>query len=412
MHSLRKILNAQNTAIEECLRLTRIENDRLIENSHLLQEHIHQLLITEDLISARANSGQNLAPEALCSMISIEDELNMVVEHLHRTQEKLDDSVHALTNTTNEAEKLKQRIKRLLAKAPETWEAESFSVTQSKEAKDTLLWKITELFLEELYIDQLEFTTQLIDNNIKLVILSGTKDSNPIIIEPVAGTAVWEANAMVTNLSSFDWFLANKLCQKLDEYTLAKPKNTPKLLTTHRFSKGLNNLISSIKSWPAVLRYDNYKAVELPVRAHYSGLLLAFENLSLQNKIWSQCEIILSTVDFDEKAFGDNPRFEFPEVGSSHVLKSWYAEKDDQFGKRFELRFASPDIMDIAVWKSLIGEDQLLVAALTICLPSILKREGTHLASERKTKEQWVHLAELIKLNFSRNLANDPLSVN
>jgi hypothetical protein len=125
---------------------------------------------------------------------------------------------------------------------------------------------------------------------------------------------------------------------------------------------------------------------------------------------WPAYEFIFSTVDGDNMEFGENPRLEFPECGTSHVMSSWYAEKDDEFGKRLELRFATPDSMDVQIWRGLSEHDQLLVAAVIAYLPTILRETVDESITGKHSREQWVKLADLVKIIFANNFTMGTLA--
>jgi hypothetical protein len=396
------------------LRMMTDENDRLLANTHVLQETIETLLMGK-----AAQNESEIGPNSQLADVAVE--LESMVVHLHNTQESLEEVLRSNVELTAQLDQKNLRIKNLLARLPGQWEADSFDIKlQKNQNEGALHWYFTNVYIGNICYSELEFETKLDGENVSLtlikdLVLHRLEDTitslnrpnarrNSIRIAPIAGNAYEGSNATISQLDTSTWTMIVDLIQSLTDYSSSRPANAPKLISRATFLRGLRNLHGSLKSWAPIVRYDNFDAVEELSRPYYAGLSITFENLSQSHRNWSSFKFTFATVDTVEGAFGTNPRIEFPEHGASHAMSSWYAESDDNEGRRLELRFDNPNNMDMKVWRSLNEEDQLLVAGILIRLPNILAHNEERFTTGKYSRTQWIDLIQLVRANLTKNL--------
>lgn len=385
------------------------ENDLLIANIHTLQETLESLVTDHTL---RKDSNSHLS--------ALAKELESIELHLHATQEKLEEALHSNIEAAAQLDQQNLRIQNLLARLPGQWETERFNIRTLNNQNDSATeWSFKDIYIGDTCYAELDFETLLNQDRIALKLrkfvikqhyVNGenanmtSAHGDPILISPIAGNAYEGSNATISQLDTSTWVLVVGLISKLIDYSLSRPANAPKLISRPIFLEGLRTLYNSLRSWAPILRYDHFSAVEELTRPYYAGLSITFQNLSQNQKIWPYLKFTFATVDNANMGFGANPRIEFPEHGASHALSSWYAEKDDEEGKRLELRFASSDNMDMHVWRSLNEADQILVAGIIIRLPHILAQNQDSFMTQKYSKAQWIELAHKVKINFTKNV--------
>jgi len=403
--------HTENTA-EHSLTIVE-ENYLLIANTHALQEKI------ESMITDKNPPHANLSVPTINADLS--DELELVLTHLHRTQEVLEATMLSKHQLGEQRDRLMLRIQNLLTRLPGQWEAEAFDIKTVKSSNETAMqWDLKNAYVGDSYYHRLTFETRLTGEQVSINFteisqppetqsISGSSDVTsrpmfPITISPIVGTAYEGANAIISKLNTSNWILIVDLVKKLIEFCSCKPVDAPKLIGRPAFLNGLRSVDKSLSTWAPIFRYDKCYVTEELSRPYYSGLIITFENISQSHRKWSDLKFRFATIDATDAEFGTNPRFEFPEDGASHVFSSWYAEKDDNEGKRLELRFASPNIMDRQVWRSLSEEDQILVAGILTRLPNILGEHIEDFTTSKYSRAQWIELTQRVKTNFTNNV--------
>ncbi len=197
------------------------------------------------------------------------------------------------------------------------------------------------------------------------------------------------------DLSTSDWDLLQAL-NRLIKQTLSAPEGlaNAKKLPLGILTQGLDTLDQVFSQFPPVVRYDSVGLKREQVNPDYEHLWLRLSNLSFAGQRWPEFEFRLSCANVRPKKFGGHPKLEFPAETGQAPFEAWFDESYDDFGAKFELRFALPDAMDMAVWGQISERDRLFLKSLVQRLPSILatlERDGTHL---KRAWKDWVTMAE------------------
>jgi len=167
-----------------------------------------------------------------------------------------------------------------------------------------------------------------------------------------------------------------------------------------------------IGAFPATLRYDRLSLKREQVNPDYEHLWLRCENLALAERSWPEFEFRLSCAAVRPESFGNHPKLEFPEQDGQAPFTGWFVESQDDFGPKLELRFATPEAMDMAVWRRLPAEDQALVLGLLQRLPSLLKALQVAGIRPQRPWEEWLAMVkEMQRIIAIHNLSPPQSSV-
>ncbi|MBD8124351.1 hypothetical protein IFT62_24395 [Pseudomonas lutea] len=163
-------------------------------------------------------------------------------------------------------------------------------------------------------------------------------------------------------------------------------------------------LMNAAMSWPIMLRYDHWDLIGVDLRSNYMGLKLKVSNAAINARHIPELVFTFATVDEGETSIGSYPRLEFAEE-SRHYLESWFPETADHRGARWELRFATPNEMDMKVWNTLSGEDQVFMTAIIAELPIAVAGVVSNNSSFKNHRKEWVNIADSM-----RNIARQHLT--
>lgn len=402
--------------VEQGIRETVHENEILLNKLFDLQEQLeHQHEWRKAVVESSLFHKKQLPKE-------FENENEILTAQLLSTQEKLE-TIQSSYQSLLEKHKLQtEKLRTLINSLPNYWGAGFFEVKESVSANagKIIEWKFENVNFGGRLISHLSFTTELIGTQVNLKIERSTRGSGqpcPLLrwpdsyalndflpCIPVLGPSNQGSNAAISELGASDWIFLKDLVEKLVGYVKKPDEHAPELINSSALLSGLKSLNSTLKAWPAKLRYDSVDIVEIGSRAHYAGLSFNMTNLSFGDNSWPSINYILSNVNNRDTKFENSPRLEFPDSSSKSGLISWYAERDDEHGKRLELRFVQPNTMDIQVWNSLKGSDQILIAAIVSLMPSILVTCNHHYILNNNSRLDWVALATSIKENLAHNL--------
>lgn len=406
--------------IEQIMQETAHENEILLNKLFELQEQLEQQRKWHKANIECGLTNKNQQSEK--SEKSEKSENEILIAQLLSTQEKLEIIQSSYQFLLRKHKLQTEKLRTIINSLPNRWNADSFEVTES-ESKTTgkvIEWKFENVNFGGRSISKLNFTTELIGTQVNLKIARSTRGTNqpcPLLrwpdsyalndflpCIPVPGSSNQGSNTAISELGTSDWIFLKDLVEKLVGYVKKPDEHAPEIINSSALLTGLKSLHNTLKYWPAKLRYDSVNIDEVGSRAHYTGLRFNITNLSFGNKIWPSISYILSNVNNSETKFENSPRLEFPESGPKSGLSNWYAERDDEHGKRLELRFAHPNIMDKQVWDSLKGSDQLLISAIASLMPNIIPTYKHRYTLNNNSRLDWLALATSIKDSLAYNL--------
>jgi hypothetical protein len=404
-----------SAVLSEELQTLSDERETLVSNTHLLQGLIEQAhKLTRASLSAAPSAIETLRNQ----IILFESEMSMIMAELYATQEALEQRILRQQQLELHAVTASRRIENLVAQLPGHWEAETTETYESENADGTMVrWRLTNVYIGDEYLHEIEFSTALEKTLVRLNIqkyrraviaskkvTTNARNDEEIIIAPESGSSYDGLNALISRLSTSEWSLVLALVDKLGAYVTAPTASTPALYRRIDFQNGIRRLKESLNSWPTTFRFDTASVTECATRTHYRGLSIQISNVQVGNLVWPTISFILATVDDQGADFGSNPKLEFAKCPAKHGLESWYAETNDEQGARLELRFAGVQNMDLQVWATLSGNDQILIAGLISSMPRILSDCARSVFKTDENKAAWRNLAEAMRTNFTGNI--------
>jgi hypothetical protein len=310
----------------------------------------------------------------------LESDNKFLLHQLHETQEEYEQHLRTVQPIYSELGIAKARLEKALLAHPDYWENDDFEIIPLKRP-NAFKWSIKNTYLRNFKIPTLEFETIITDKGVTLSILRSA-DAAPAFVKwpgekveklDLSTIDAGHGQGNILNwLGPTDWdnvaFLANRICAFC---TSDKAINHLSAAASQNISKGMNFFVEVLEKWPAVLRYDTADLSEVIQVGEYHALGIRLTNVRIGSLEWSSFEYRIATFNDAGSGFGAHPRLEFPET-SRHAVQSWYPETTDDRGERLELRFSQPDAMDTMVWSRLAGNDQLLITALLVSIPTQL----------------------------------------
>lgn len=364
-------------------------------------------------LDTQTKSHQSNMAQLRQTLKDVESENDLILSHLHETQEELERQLNRVANAETQATLQHQQIRSMLKQYPDYWDYEDLQIStihQSPE-KTATEWHFSKLYLGEHYLPELRIVTTQQKGPAGIIFLRPDSQSPAPLLRwpsayasaqalpciPEAGHALQGNNAALSALGTRDWLLLQTLVQGLITLLDAPAKiSLPRALDTVALRTGLKGLGQVLSNWPTVMRYDTIALQAVESSDSYQCLALELHNLTMANQRWPQLHYRLATVDSPNQPFGENPRLEFPQ-SAQHTLKHWFAETDDARGPRLELRFARPDAMDIDVWRRLAAEDQLLIAGLLSTLSMQMSDLQQAQPATAQPWEDWRNMANTMR---------------
>ena len=161
---------------------------------------------------------------------------------------------------------------------------------------------------------------------------------------------------------------------------------------------------------PKTLRFDELYIKDYEELGEYENLTFHLTNISFANKLYKNFEFRLACANIQDNQFGTDPKLEFPEEFGKIILENWFAESEDNYGSKLELRFAIPNAMDINVWDKLSQNDKIFIYNLVNLLPNRITQLSKINTNEKmfsRSFDDWINLANTIK-----NILNTQLAAN
>jgi hypothetical protein len=207
--------------------------------------------------------------------------------------------------------------------------------------------------------------------------------------------------ATLISLATSDWYLVRQvvtLAQKtVEQNEMIDPA------TRARYLHGLQTLAAVLDKLPKVLRFDRVSLKQQHHTPDYDHLWIVIEGLAIDGKTYDPFEFRLACAN-TRPTFGAHPRLEFPPPQGATPWRNWFAEFQDEFGQKCELRFALPNAMDLNVWQTL-GEDREWLTQLIQALPFLIDCLAEEQVEWKRPVSDWQALAQHIQAITKTHLA-------
>ncbi|WP_236426747.1 hypothetical protein, partial [Pseudomonas syringae] len=402
------------------------EVNDLISELHELQERFEQLTLLEredaevvEWESEKAELKNKLHTVAMeqqqykMMLGEKEKENQQLLTALHDAQEELERSFFA----QEASDAGQRRLNRLLERHPALWEFDTLEISHAITDDDYQVaqWCLTDVNLDKRLISKLRFRTVLSNGIVGIIIQRADQSlSSPLVRWPTTYAQHYELPCVVSRasgahgsdnvfniLGSSDWNMIQALTGRLIELLARSDCKLPEGLEAGELKDGLIEFKDILTKWPNVLRYDTIDLYNSLETGNYHSIGIRLKSLQLGDCSWKHLDYRLATVSEPGKSFDQHPRLEFPEK-ASEVLKSWFAEIEDEHGDRLELRFAQPNMIDTRVWNALDGDDRLFIVSLIASLDTQMMELQQKYSSARNDWQSWRYLGSSIKTILTR----------
>ena len=434
------LLQLQNTSalekkqLQQALSESQAESELLLAQLHQVQEsledHFLQLKASQaaheqvkqqlsgkeaELVKANEQSSQlsqqlsQQQSQHQQALQSLQEENELMLEQLHLVQEELEKYFLMHRDVENALAEYKEQSKQVALQAEARWQRLlqrypnyiDYTHVSFIPVIHNGVWQLNCAFdaltLDKTY-NQLHFAIQIENGMAGLVFNADqrphfvrwpiTGDRLELLPQPCADSQQAQDRVAVFQQSAtHDWQLLTRLVKALPALIEQKsPLASSEVLVVNQALASLAKVMDKV---PTSMRYDALVFEQERVYPGYEHLALAIEGLSWQGRVYPHFSFRLGCANISDTQFGSDPKLEFPQAEDT-PLGNWFAESEDEFGQKLELRFALPDAMDIQVWQQL-ASDQVFIVTLLSHLPTMMTQLSPDLALQHDLA-QWQSL--------------------
>lgn len=354
------------------------------------------------------------------------EEADLLLRQLHKVQEELEFYYLEYRAEKKRADTIESKWEKMLNKYPYYIDCDNI-ICQNSSDNQGLFWSLENIEIFNRSIDFLQLETLLWqdkiifrfvekqDKDLPLLVWNpNSKDNqnnNEFIVCPlIVNDAIQQlATTDIILLKNLSVLFFQQLQNNKDGIIVSNPNINLFINMFRQIPDFLDNVL------PKTLRFDELYIKDYEELGEYENLTFHLTNISFANKLYKNFEFRLACANIQDNQFGTDPKLEFPEEFGKIILENWFAESEDNYGSKLELRFAIPNAMDINVWDKLSQNDKNFIANLVNLLPyrieQLSKTDITGNSAEEKmfsrNYNDWINLANTIK-----NILNTQLAAN
>ncbi|MCL4555561.1 MAG: hypothetical protein M1572_01545 [Gammaproteobacteria bacterium] len=408
-----ELLLAQLHQVQESLE----EHFLQLKASQAAHDQVKQQLSGKEVELIKANEQSSQLSQQLSqqqsqhqqALQSLQEENELMLEQLHLVQEELEKYFLMHRDVENALAEYKEQSKQVALQAEARWQRLlqrypnyiDYTHVSFIPVIHNGVWQLNCAFdaltLDKTY-NQLHFAIQIENGMAGLVFNADqrphfvrwpiTGDRLELLPQPCADSQQAQDRVAVFQQSAtHDWQLLTRLVKALPALIEQKsPLASSEVLVVNQALASLAKVMDKV---PTSMRYDALVFEQERVYPGYEHLALAIEGLSWQGRVYPHFSFRLGCANISDTQFGSDPKLEFPQAEDT-PLGNWFAESEDEFGQKLELRFALPDAMDIQVWQQL-ASDQVFIVTLLSHLPTMMTQLSPDLALQHDLA-QWQSL--------------------
>jgi hypothetical protein len=259
-----------------------------------------------------------------------------------------------------------------------------------------LVWRLNGFNADGISLEPFIFKIFLLDGYTGIKIDSSGEDKKELTFFPHLIAGDRDNLRKFKGITYRKYWAAIKVVEKVIQSKWAGI-DVPRGIDKTFWNSFLINLVKNAQLVPPVFRYDLVKIKRELLNQDYEHIWLELEGVTFGNFNSRKLEFRIGASSVHPGAeFTRFPKIEFPLVdGRQKPFTSWYPESVDDFGSKFELRFAlDKSEFDVAVWNRLNVEDKQLIAAFMIELPSILENLRDQQYAIARGWNAWLKLAD------------------
>ena len=343
------------------------------------------------------------------------EENELLLLQLHQVQEELEHYFLQYQDLKPQSKTTQQRLDRVLADNPNYFSYDKIEFEPVSGNAERLHWKINGLFGAGRYWESCQLDT-FVEKGIAGFVFKKERDgTSPLMVWPKTrndqseviciptGTPdnVQQRAELLKTLSTSDWRLVRLLPEVLGKALKQNPSveaaNDRELLQAlHK----TNDILQ--KHIPPRLRFDKIELINTLTRPGYENLSFRLSHLSYAKRLYPEFEFRLGCANVLGNRFGSDPKLEFPLLNGKPQFESWFAESEDEFGPKLEIRFALPDAMDLKVWNMIKSPDQKLISNIVSLLKELIEKSLSESKQITRSYREWVLMAEDLERIFKQ----------
>lgn len=349
------------------------------------------------------------------------EEADLLLRQLHKVQEELEFYYLEYRAEKKRADTIESKWEKMLNKHPYYIDCDNI-ICQNSSDNQGLFWSLENIEIFNRSIDFLQLETLLWqdkiifrfvekqDKDLPLLVWNpNSKDNqnnNEFIVCPlIVNDAIQQlATTDIILLKNLSVLFFQQLQNNKDGIIVSNPNINLFINMFRQIPDFLDNVL------PKTLRFDELYIKDYEELGEYENLTFHLTNISFANKLYKNFEFRLACANIQDNQFGTDPKLEFPEEFGKIILENWFAESEDNYGSKLELRFAIPNAMDINVWDKLSQNDKNFIYNLVNLLPNRITQLSKINTNEKmfsRSFDDWINLANTIK-----NILNTQLSAN
>ena len=347
------------------------------------------------------------------------EEADLLLRQLHKVQEELEFYYLEYRAEKKRADTIESKWEKMLNKHPYYIDCDNI-ICQNSSDNQGLFWSLENIEIFNRRIDFLQLETLLWqdkiifrfvekqDKDLPLLVWNpNSKDNqnnNEFIVCPlIVNDAIQQlATTDIILLKNLSVLFFQQLQNNKDGIIVSNPNINLFINMFRQIPDFLDNVL------PKTLRFDELYIKDYEELGEYESLTFHMTNINIGNTIHKEFEFRLSCANIQNGNFGTDPKLEFPEEFGKIILENWFAESEDNYGSKLELRFAIPNAMDINVWDKLSQNDKNFIYNLVNLLPNRITQLSKINTNEKmfsRSFDDWINLANTIKNILNTQLA-------
>jgi hypothetical protein len=417
----KQFLENKRKELEESLTLAIKEKNKALDDKQLLERQLakskdetKQTLVAKEKdylasknltsrveeLQSSLEAQQKLHESLLAENKALKDDLDSMLLHLHQVQEELERYYFGNQTLKLENQTVKSRWDRLQKRMPNYFDFKSAEVQSYDGVSESqvIAWRIDDYaHANGAEFSELVFKTEFKDGISKIILSDPAGVFEDIVLAPKLVLNDQSEIARFKAIGSSQWLRMIASINTL-EYGLSvgwRGFSLPEGYDPNFYGALFSQLISEFKKLPEIMRFDRVKLKRELQNPDYEHLWFEIYGLSYKQYRKPKIEIRLGAQLEKGVEFSQLPKFEFPLIdGKLEPFESWFAESADDFGSKFELRFAlETNVFDFGTWSRLSLVDREITYWLISLMPALLEQMIARQVPINRDWNDWLTLS-------------------
>jgi hypothetical protein len=390
--------------INEKLLKHELQNNELAEKYNALKLNNEELVVRINSLSATISTlkseNEKLKTE-LVEKRELEASNESMLLHLHHIQEELETHYFKSQVLSKENDSFKARWSRLEKKIPNYFDSGALDLMSydSVSVDQQAIWRLTDCFGRGYSFSEIIFKTVFQDGLLGLAVCESLQYTSKLAFYPSLVDKDESQTLLFNSLKTTEWNKLLAVANAIEQLTDNKWKDfiVKFDFDTAFFNPAFIKVPKIIKTLPSILRFDRIRMKRELQNGDYEHLWLDLFGVSYKDIYKKKVEVRIGAANvIASKQFSRYPKFEFPLIdGKDKPFDSWFAEASDDFGQKFELRFAlDKQSFDLNVWSKLSVFDQDFLYQIITEFPNILQSLENENISINRDWDDWITLSK------------------